>query len=153
MEPEAEIPSHVVDAAWTLLHDWHTPLPGAVDGTPPTAEQTQAWVTAARVALRSRGREQIASVVISEALSGPATDEDGTWPSEAVRAVLEHEHDKELENGLHIGRCDQRGVTVRHPYAGGTQERESAEQYRSWADARRRLEPSLPVARYAPGCR
>jgi hypothetical protein len=79
--------------------------------------------------------------VIGEALSGPATDDDGTWPSEPVRDVLEHEQDDELQTGMHIGRFNQRGVTVRNPYSGGAQERALAEQYRRWADAVRNRWP------------
>ena len=39
-----------------------------------------------------------------------------------------------MEQGVAIGRFNQRGVTVRGPYDGGAQERELAAQYRAWAD-------------------
>ena len=125
---------HVTRAAWTLLHEWRSPLPGTDGGELPTSEQAQAWVTAARAALASRRRGHVASVVIGEALSGPFTDVDGVWPSEPVRAVLEHEQDRRLEEGFAIGRFNQRGVTFRSPYSGGDQERLLARQYREWAD-------------------
>jgi hypothetical protein len=91
-------------------------------------------VTQARDALAENGRSAVASVVIGEALSGPATDADGTWPCRAVRDVLENEQDARLEEGLAIGRFNQRGVTTRGPYDGGGQERTLAETYRGWAD-------------------
>lgn len=129
-----ESQEHLVRAAWALLHEWRTPLPGTDGADLPAPEQAQAWVAAARAALAARHRDHVASVVIGEALSGPITDADGVWPSEPVRAVLEREQDRRLEDGLAIGRLNQRGVTVRSPYSGGDQERLLARQYREWAD-------------------
>ena len=74
-------------------------------------------------------------MVIGEALAGTATDEDGTWPCLAVRKVLQLEQDADLERHLLVSRRNQRGVTVRSPYEGGTQERRLAKKYRGWADA------------------
>lgn len=125
---------HLVAAAWELLREWRSPLPGSPDQSQPSDEQVQAWVDAAKQALVASGRARIASEAIGEALSGPAADPDGTWPSHAVRSVLEHEHDPDMEQGIAIGRFNQRGVTVRGPYDGGAQERELAAQYRAWAD-------------------
>lgn len=132
-EPDDRPAPHTVEAAWGLLHDWRSPLPGGTSD-PPMSDQTQEWVTKARTALEVNGRAVVASVVIGEALSGPATDPDGTWPCAAVRDVLEIEQDKRLEEGLAIGRFNQRGVTTRGPYDGGSQERALAQTYRAWAD-------------------
>jgi hypothetical protein len=132
-EPDDQ-PLAIVQAAWTLLHEWWTPLPGTARGGEPTAGQVQEWVTKARSALAASGRTAIASVAIGEALSGPAFDPDGTWPCRAVRDVIEAEQDPRLESGLSVGRYNQRGITVRDAFEGGDQERQLAGQYRSWAE-------------------
>lgn len=132
-------------AAWRLLHDWHTPLPGCTEGVQPSATDVQAWVTTARVLLQERRRGQVAGSVLGQALSGPVTDPDGTWPCAAVRAVLEHELDDRLENGLQIGRLNQRGVTSRGVYDGGAQEWTLVEQYRDWAERVRHASPRTGV--------
>jgi len=95
----------------------------------------------AKEALAAAGRAEIASVVIGEVLSGPAADLDGTWPSRPVRDVLEHQQDRRMEEGLVIGRFNQRGVTSRGVYDGGTQERALGGKYRGWADSVREAWP------------
>lgn len=121
-------------AAWHVLQDWRVPLPGSRDGSQPDAGQVRAWASEARKFLEDAGRGQIASLVIGEALSGPATDADGTWPSRAVRDALEYEQDNAVERGVVLGRFNQRGVTVRGPYEGGNQERALAAEYRAWSN-------------------
>lgn len=133
-DDEQPTQSHVAHAAWNLLQEWRSPLPGSSDGSHPSSKQVQAWVSAAKRALTDVGRARIAPIVIGEALSGPAVDPDGTWPSEPVRNVLEQEQDGGIERALAIGRFNQRGVTVRGPYDGGDQERAEAARYRGWAD-------------------
>ena len=118
-----------------VLRDWEGPLPGEADTYGPTPEALQAWVDSARAELVARNRSGIASHVIGQALGAPTTDADGTWPCLAVRAVLEHEQDEELESGLHLARVNQRGATSRGVYSGGAQERELAASYRAWSVA------------------
>lgn len=124
----------LVDIGSEVLRSWRSPMPGSLDGCDPTAEQIRTWVVRVWEALAASGRALIAPIVIGEALSGPATDPDGTWPSQPVRDVLELEHNRHLEEGLHMGRWNQRGATVRGAYDGGAQERELAWQYRQWAE-------------------
>ncbi len=140
-ESEPPVAPHVSEAAWHVLREWRTPLPGSLDGSVPNSEQMQDWVTAARQALKDRRRSRIASLAIGEALSGPTTDAGGTWPSRPVRDVLENERDSRLERELVIGRVNQRGVTVRGPYDGGEKEWKLARQYREWADKVRHDQP------------
>jgi hypothetical protein len=140
-EPGEEVAPHVAEAAWELLHGWRAPLPGSAGGQPPTGDQVSQWVREAKRLLAAAGRGEIASVIIGEALSGPAADPEGTWPSLPVRDALEREQDRRLEEGLAIGRFNQRGVTMRGPYEGGVQERRLEAQYRRWADAVREAWP------------
>lgn len=131
---EVESRARLAEASWRVLHSWRSPLPGQRPGEPPTAEGIKAWIDAARANLAERRRARVASLAIGEVLSGPYTDEDGLWPCRAVRDVLEVERDSDLEGALAIGRLNQRGVTTRGLYEGGTQERKLADQYRGWAD-------------------
>ncbi|SOC46595.1 hypothetical protein SAMN05660748_0330 [Blastococcus aggregatus] len=122
------------DACWQLMQDWREPLPGARYGGSPDPDLMHAWVRRVREELAERNRTGIASLAIGDALAGRTTDEDGVWPSLAVRTVLEREQDSRLEEQLAIARMNQRGVTVRGVYDGGRQERKLAEKYRTWAD-------------------
>jgi hypothetical protein len=148
IEPAAELDASSqvpFDVAYGLLHDWRLPLPGTGMVGEAGRSPAQTWVDRARAHLAARGRSKIASVVIGEALSGPQTDPDGLWPSGAIRDVLEQEQDRRLEEGLMLGRMNQRGVTVRGPYDGGEQERRLAEQYRTWASQVRNDSPRAGV--------
>lgn len=131
----AELRAQLSTVAWTLLHGWHAPLPGAAKPAMiPATAPVAGWVDAARAELAARQRTTIASAVIGQALSGAVTDADGTWPSLPIREVLEREQDARLEGELAIGRFNHRGVTMRSPYSGGQQERDLAARYQGWAD-------------------
>ncbi|MBQ1041443.1 hypothetical protein KBX03_02865 [Micromonospora sp. C72] len=127
-------PSRAFSAAWTVLREWRTPLPGSVDGQLPTSEDMLRWVESVREMLTTSGRARVLPVVLGDALSGAVADEDGTWPSEPVRDVLEILRDTDLDEHLAIARMNQRGVTSRGIYDGGAQERALADQYSAAAD-------------------
>lgn len=129
--PEPLTPEQVrkAEAYFRILNGWLSPLPGGTTEGPPTSEALQSWVDSARAELGSRHRNKVASSVIGQAVAGTAIDADGTWPSEPVRDLLEHENDLKLESNLAMTRRNQRGFTSRGVYSGGGQERELAEQY------------------------
>lgn len=131
--------------AFEILREWRLPLPGATGSEAPGPEVMQDWVTRARAELALRNRTRSGIRQIGEALAGPVYDPDGTWPCLAVRAVLDHENDPEIESGLWSGRMNSRGVTTRDPYSGGTQERDLASTYRTWADRVRDGSPRAGV--------
>ena len=135
--------ARIAEASWRVLHNWRSPLPGQRSNEPARSEAVQAWVDSARAAIGTRRRSRVASLAIGEALSGPYVDDDGIWPCRAVRDVVQHESDSKLEDALTIGHMNQRGVTTRSPYAGGTQERTLVEQYRTWADRVRSTWPRV----------
>jgi hypothetical protein len=126
--------SRAFSAAWTVLREWRTPLPGSVDGQLPTTEDMLRWVESVREMLTASGHAQVLPVVLGDALSGAVADEDGTWPSEPVRDVLEILRDTDLDEHLAVARMNQRGVTTRGVYDGGAQERALADQYSAAAD-------------------
>lgn len=73
-------------------------------------------------------------IVLGDALSGAVTDEDGTWPSTPVRDVIEILGDSNLDEHLAVAKMNQRGVTGRGVYDGGTLERGLADRYSQAAD-------------------
>ena len=120
--------------AFWVLREWTLPLPGSTGTGPPDTAALQGWVDSARHQLAVRRRSTSAGHAIGQAMSGPAYDPDGTWPCQAVRDVLQYEDDRDLEEGMWLGRVNGRGVTVRGAYSGGKQERTLEAQYREWAD-------------------
>lgn len=120
------------EANFRILNGWISPLPGGTSDEPSTSEGLQAWVDAARTELANRQRAKIASQVIGQAIASTSTDADGTWPSEPVRDLLDHENDPDLERALVIARRNQRGFTTRGVYSGGGQERDLAKKFREW---------------------
>jgi hypothetical protein len=50
-----------------------------------------------------------------------------------VRDLVERLGNREIENGIHVGRMNLRGVTSRGIYDGGGQERSLAAEYRRWS--------------------
>ena len=57
------------------------------------------------------------------------------WPCEPVRELLDEPWASKLREGFVHGTLSKRGVTSRHPYEGGDQERELAAMYRQHAEA------------------
>ncbi|MEU1238633.1 hypothetical protein ABZ399_31180 [Micromonospora aurantiaca] len=126
--------SRASTAAWAVLREWRRPLPGSVDGHLPTTEDMLRWVESVREKLTASGRAHVLPRVLGSALSGALTDDDGTWPSEPVRDVLEILRDTDLDRHLAVAKMNQRGVTGRGVYDGGAQERALADQYTATAD-------------------
>ncbi len=128
-EQKAAIASH----AWTLLHSWHQ-VPGEKNGGVDGAV-LEAWVNDARQLCEEAGRTDIGDEKIGEMLAWAPADEDGIWPCEAVREVIEVVRSRHLETGVYIGVKNKRGVTSRGVFDGGEQERDLVVQYRGYADA------------------
>jgi hypothetical protein len=127
-EPEARLASQ---ASW-VLHSWDG-FPGQTSAGTVDAAILTGWVQKARLLLSESGRTDIGDELIGQALAHAPAGEDGVWPAEPVRDVVELVGSNELENGLVIGRFNTRGVTTRGVYEGGNQERERAVRHRTWA--------------------
>ncbi|MFS8102179.1 toll/interleukin-1 receptor domain-containing protein [Lentzea alba] len=92
------------------------------------------WVRQARKALADADLLSSGDRSIGSLISAAPKGEDGAWPVEAVRDVLELEDAHELRDGFGIGLANNDGFSTRGPYEGGRQEREEAAQYTAWAD-------------------
>lgn len=119
---------HRARMAFRLMHDWRR-IPGQQDDGTVDSDQLREWITATVERLEEVGRRTIGLQVIGQVLSGSPADPDGSWPSTAVREIIETLASKDLEEGFRIGVVNSRGVVTRDPAAGGAQERALAEEY------------------------
>jgi len=107
------------------------------------ADRLLAWVNTVRQSCAELGRQETGDISLGKLLSHASEGEDGVWPCEAVRDVLEQVQSRDISRGITTGLYNARGV--HWSGEGGDQERELAEKYRKWEVA---LEFSHPfVAR------
>ena len=119
--------------AHRLLHSWPrgTFSPGGDGQQGVDAERLDAWVDMVRRRLEESDRRGIGDTLIGTALAASPPDLDGEWPGIALRNLIERVGSDDLDNGLVIAVCNQRGGTTRSPTEGGGQERELASRYRA----------------------
>jgi addiction module HigA family antidote len=91
------------------------------------------WIVEARALCRTYAREEVGDRTVGGLLAHCKTGEDGIWPCEPVRKVLEEVASKEIGIGMMISVHNARGATWRG--AGGQQERDIAAKYRGWSKA------------------
>lgn len=115
-----------------LLSSWNM-TPGLVDGRV-DSDRLHAWLDEARQLLDDRGRLDVGLVHFGHVLASAPPDEDGSWPPEVVRDLLEELHSEQVEGGLATELLNRRGVTSRGLEEGGEKETELASTYKSDAD-------------------
>jgi hypothetical protein len=81
------------------------------------------------------GRLKIGDNKIGYYLSKSPKGEDGIWPHESVRNIIECIQSQEFEQAILCGHLNKRGVSIRSPYAGGEQELLLAQKYKSNAQS------------------
>jgi addiction module HigA family antidote len=108
-------------------------IPGHNDLGELESERLGKWVATARQSSADLSRGDIADIRIGKLLSHAAIGQDGIWPCEAVREVMEEIQSESLMQGAQTGVYNSRGAHWRGE--GGDQERELAEKYRKWARA------------------
>lgn len=91
------------------------------------------WVETVRQSCNELSRADAGDRYIGELLSHAPEGEDGVWPCEAVRAVMEDIQSESMMRGAHTGVYNSRGVHMRGE--GGEQERALADKYRGWGRA------------------
>lgn len=119
--------------AFRLLQSWST-CPAMDDQGNVALDRLQDWVNTARDLLAERKRVEIGDEQIGQALAAAPADDDGSWPCESVRALLEELQNDRIDRGLEIRIFNNRGVTSRSLEEGGRQEWKLAEDYRARAD-------------------
>ncbi len=122
--------SGLATAAYRLLSH-ATRVPGTSDEGKIDARKLGDWLTRVRELTREHAREAVGESIIGQLLGRSPAGEDGIWPTEAVRDVLEDFGTPELANGMPNGRHNARGA-IWHGEGGG-QEHTLAESYRTWS--------------------
>ena len=128
--PNSENRATVVHAAYALLTN-ASRIPGAQADGSIDLGKLKAWLEQVRSLAREYGRTGIGDDMIGRLLSHCLPGDDGIWPCEPVREAIDDVGSQEIATGMLVGIRNARGATWRGE--GGAQERELAEQYRSWS--------------------
>ena len=121
----------VGSAAYSLLTDANR-VPGTQADGNINLTELKKWLEQARELACQYGRVDIGDQMIGQLLSHCREGEDGVWPCEPVRDAIEEVASTEIGIGMSIGIRNSRGVTFRDE--GGEQERQLADQFRSWSN-------------------
>ncbi|MDO4888482.1 MAG: hypothetical protein Q3979_07265 [Actinomycetaceae bacterium] len=117
-----------VNKVRSVLSNWPE-LPGArEDGSIDACHLTK-WVEDCRTLFEERDRSNVGDGAIGEVLATSPDGNDGIWPAEVVRDIVEDLKSSSIESGLVTGRLNSRGVSVRGVDDGGKQERLLAQRY------------------------
>lgn len=99
------------------------------------------WVTEARRLLAEVKRGTVGDRRIGNLLGTSPLGDDGLWPHEAVREVIESVESLEIERGIALQVYNSRGVVSKNPREGGAQERELVRKYTTYAAAMNEKSP------------
>ena len=109
-------------------------VPGRMEQGVVDYEALTTWVNEARRLCADRGRGEVGDNFIGQLLARAPVGEDGIWPCEPVRELLELVDSQYIGNGFTTGTHNLRGVTTRDAFDGGGQERTLVEEFRRQAD-------------------
>jgi len=124
----------IAQQAFHLLQGIHT-VPGHMsssEGEVVDPSVLRGWVMETRRLAAEAGRLGVCDSQIGQILSYGPTSPDDSWPCVEVRDLIEEIQSPKLENGLRIGKYNQRGVICRGK--GGQQEWDLVKQYRDLAE-------------------
>lgn len=108
-------------------------IPGHDDLGELRADRLAKWIEAVRQACAELSRADIGDICIGRMLANAPVGQDGVWPCEPVRQVMEDIQSEPMMQGAHTGVYNSRGAHWRGE--GGDQERELADKYRKWGQA------------------
>lgn len=128
------------DNAWHVLHACKR-QPGTGHNGSVDAERFHKFVADARKLAAAEQRLGVCDGTLGGIFAHAPVGEDGIFPFEPARDVMEEVATKELFSGFRAGCYNKRGVTTRDPFSGGGLERDLAEQYRAYSKS---LEISHP---------
>ena len=122
-------------AAADLLDVWKKDPGFRRDQGEISGQKLNSWVSEVLELCENNGRRRVGERKVGEMLANLTAGKDGMWPDITVRDIIEEFFTESLGKGLKSGLYGKRGVTSRGMYDGGTQERELAQQYKSWSDS------------------
>ncbi|MCG7391965.1 HigA family addiction module antitoxin [Microvirga sp. ACRRW] len=129
---DPETAEHFAEKAYKLL-DSIKRIPGHNDLGEFDSSLLVKWVKSVRDACSELSRSEIGDVCLGKLFSCAPVGQDGIWPCEPVRSVMEDIQSESISEGAYTGLYNARGVHWRGE--GGDQERELARKYRTWANA------------------
>lgn len=129
---------HLAERGYKLLEAIKR-MPGHDDLGELKTDRLRKWVETVRDTCSELSRLDIADLCLGKLFAEAPVGEDGIWPCEPVRQVIEEIQTESLGSGAHTGLYNARGVHFRGE--GGSQERELAEGYQRSARA---LQYSFP---------
>ncbi|WCN36480.1 hypothetical protein [Aneurinibacillus uraniidurans] len=118
---------------YDLLKSWRT-VPSLKEDNTVDKQMLIDWVSNSLQATLDLGRGTVGAQHIGEVLSASIVGEDGAWPHEAVRDVIEQFSNTNLERGFNLGVYNSRGVISKSTTEGGAQEKKLAERYNAYAN-------------------
>lgn len=107
-------------------------IPGEDNSGKINTEKLEGWVKQVISLAENNGCRNIAEYYIGKLLGHCQNGEDGIWPCEGVRDLVEDIHSKDMIEGMYIEKRNSRGVTSRSFGDGGAQEWRIVEQYQDW---------------------
>lgn len=131
-EGRTEQQRSVAGRAWEVLHSCDQ-VPGVNEDGSFDANRLREWIAAARTGLAAVDRTEIGDLQIGELLSHAPRNDDGSPLPREMRDVVEQTASDEIVRGIAVGLRNSRGIFSRDLTAGGTQEWQLAESYRSYA--------------------
>ena len=108
-------------------------IPGHNDLGELEADRLAKWIATVRQSCTELGRAEAADSWIGNVLSRAPVGQDGVWPCEPVREVIEDIQSESMIRGAYSGVFNSQGPHWRGE--GGGQERELAQKYREWGKA------------------
>ena len=105
-------------------------IPGLMEDGTVHAEVLSTWVNEARRMCKDLDRQDIGDEQIGQIFANAPAGQDGIWPCEPVRALLDDLASRHIGIGFVTGKRNLRGITSRGVFDGGEQERSIAEKYR-----------------------
>lgn len=118
---------------YDLLKSWRT-VPGFKEDNSVDRQELLDWVSNSLQFTLDLGRGTVGAQYVGEVLSASIVGDDGAWPHEAVRDVIEQFSNTNLETGFTLGVYNSRGVVSKSTTEGGAQEKKLAERYNGYAN-------------------
>ncbi|OUC08387.1 hypothetical protein RY27_09295 [Litorilinea aerophila] len=144
-EPLSEMRQSAAKIAGIVLHNCRI-LPGTQPDGTVDEEAFFDFINEVRRLCREKDRLEVCDQTLGQILAHSPVGQDGIWPFEPTRKILDRPDFEDMRRGFVIGTLNKRGVTIRTLDEGGTQERELAAKYRAYANALRTSHPNLAAA-------
>lgn len=128
----AEHVKHTAERGYKLLEGIGR-IPGHDDLGVLKADRLGKWIATVRKSCVDLSRTEVADLCVGKLLANAPVGNDGVWPCEPVRHVMEAIQSDAMMRGAHTGIYNSRGVVWRGE--GGDQERQLADKYRKWGQA------------------